>query len=55
MARRGSAAAERQALIRSGLDGLAAYHAGGLKPEDIANLIRFAQAVGVAVIAGGVY
>ena len=44
-----------QALIRSGLDGLAAYHAGGLKSEDIANLIRFAQAVGVAVIAGGVY
>jgi hypothetical protein len=44
-----------QALIRTGLDGLAAYHAGGLKPEDVANLIRFAQAVGVAVIAGGVY
>jgi hypothetical protein len=43
-----------QAVIRSGLDGLAAYHAGGLKAEDVANIIRFAQALGVGVIAGKV-
>jgi len=36
-------AEERSVLISHGLDGLAAYYEGGLKPEDIANIMRAAQ------------
>lgn len=43
-----------QALIGSGLAGLVAYHEGGLTSEDIANVIRFVQAVAVGVLAGRV-
>jgi len=43
-----------QAVINSGLAGLVAYHEGGLTSEDIANVIRFVQAVAVGVLAGRV-
>jgi hypothetical protein len=43
-----------ESLIRSGLSGLAAYHEGGLTSDDVANVIRFAQAVAVGVVAGRV-
>lgn len=43
-----------QAVIASGLAGLVAYHEGGLTSEDIANVIRFVQAVAVGVLAGRV-
>jgi hypothetical protein len=46
---------EYQALIQNGLAGLVAYHDGGLTSQDVANLINFAQAIGVGVIAGRVY
>jgi hypothetical protein len=42
-----------EALIGRGLEGLAAYHRGGITPQEIANLIHAAQAVAVGVIAGG--
>jgi hypothetical protein len=45
---------EYQALIQSGVAGLVAYHDGGLTAQDVANVINFAQAVGVGVIAGRV-
>jgi hypothetical protein len=41
-----------EALIQSGLGGEESYEKGGLTAEDIANIIRFAQAVTVGVIAG---
>jgi len=40
-----------QALIASGLDGLVAYHAGGVTKEDIANIIRLAQSIALYLIA----
>ncbi|BBK43494.1 hypothetical protein STVA_35140 [Allostella vacuolata] len=40
-----------QAVIASGLDGLAAYHQGGVTDEDIANLIRLAQGIALFIIA----
>lgn len=40
-----------QALVASGLDGLVAYHEGGITDEDIANLIRLAQGVALFIIA----
>jgi hypothetical protein len=43
---------DREMLISHGLDGLAAYHSGGLKPEDIANFFRAAQSIAIGVIAG---
>jgi len=43
---------EREVLVGYGLDGLAAYHAGGLKPEQIANFFRAAQTIALGVIAG---
>jgi hypothetical protein len=45
---------ERAMLLSHGLDGLAAYHAGGLKPEEIANFFRAAQAAATAALAGSV-
>jgi hypothetical protein len=45
---------ERSVLISHGLQGLAAYHAGGIKPEDIANMMRAAQTAASAVIAARV-
>lgn len=43
---------ERELLVRYGLDGLAAYHAGGLRPEQIANFFRAAQTIALGVLAG---
>lgn len=43
---------EREVLVGYGLDGLAAYHAGGLTPEQIANFFRAAQTIALGVIAG---
>ena len=45
---------EREMLVSHGLEGLAAYHAGGLKPEEIANFFRAAQSIAVGVLAGRV-
>ena len=47
-------AQEHEALISRGLQGLDAYHEGGIKPETIANFIRAVQAVGLGVIGAGV-
>jgi hypothetical protein len=44
--------AAHQALIKSGLDGLVAYHQSGFTEEDAANIIRIGQTVALAVIAG---
>lgn len=41
-----------EALIGRGLEGLAAYHRGGVTQEEIANFIRAAQAIAVGVIGG---
>jgi DNA repair exonuclease SbcCD ATPase subunit len=43
---------EREVLVGYGLDGLAAYHEGGLRPEQIANFFRAVQAIAVGVLAG---
>jgi len=43
---------EREMLVAHGLDGLVAYHSGGLKPEEIANFFRAAQSIAVGVLAG---
>jgi hypothetical protein len=43
---------EREVLVGYGLDGLAAYHAGGLRPEQIANFFRAVQTIALGVIAG---
>jgi hypothetical protein len=43
---------EREVLVGYGLNGLAAYHAGGLRPEQIANFFRAAQTIALGVIAG---
>jgi hypothetical protein len=45
---------ENAVLLRHGLDGLARYYEGGLKPAEIANLLRAAQAIALAVIAARV-
>lgn len=40
-----------QALIRRGIEGLSAYHAGGFTKEDAARIIQLAQSVALGVIA----
>lgn len=45
---------DREMLVSHGLDGLAAYYAGGIKPEQIANFFRAAEAAATAVLAGRV-
>ena len=47
-------AREREAVIGRGLEGLVAYHSGGLTAEDVANLLRAAQTAGLAAIGAGV-
>ncbi len=47
-------ASEHEALISRGLQGLSTYYEGGVKPEMIANLLRAAQSVALAVIGAGV-
>jgi hypothetical protein len=47
-------AQEHEALISRGLQGLAAYHEGGITPETVANFLRAAQAVALGVIGAGV-
>jgi hypothetical protein len=42
----------REMLVRHGLQGLATYHAGGLKPEEIANFFRAAQSIAIGILAG---
>jgi hypothetical protein len=44
---------EREAVISRGLEGLVAFHRGGISKEDVANIMRLAQAVGIFAIAGG--
>ncbi len=46
---------EREAAISRGLDGLLVFHQGGINENDVRNIIAIAQAIGVFVIAGGVY
>ena len=43
-----------QAVIRSGISGLVAYHKAGWSDEDTANVLRTAQTIALAVISGGV-
>ena len=43
---------ERELLVSYGLDGLVAYHAGGIRPEQIANFFRAAQTIALGVMAG---
>lgn len=47
-------AREHELLIASALKGLDLFEQGGIKSEDVANLIRAAQAAATAVIAGRV-
>jgi len=47
-------AREHEYLIASALKGLDLFEQGGIKSEDVANLIRAAQAAATAVIAGRV-
>lgn len=48
------AIAQHQALLSRGLEGLAVYHAGGMKPEQVADLLHKAvQLILLGVIAGG--
>jgi hypothetical protein len=51
LARADIALREREAVIVRGLDGLVAFHEGGIDAEDVANLIRVAQAIGIFAIA----
>jgi hypothetical protein len=48
-------AREHEALIGRGLEGLLVYHDNGITPEMIANLLRAAQGVALAVIGAGVW
>lgn len=41
-----------EAVIQSGIAGEEGFEKGGLTAEDVANIIRFAQAVAVSVVAG---
>jgi hypothetical protein len=43
---------EREAVIVRGLEGLVAFHEGGIDADDLRNLIGVAQAVGIFAIAG---
>lgn len=43
---------EREAVILRALQSLKRYHEGGITAEEIANLIRAAEAAGIGVIAG---
>ena len=42
---------EREAVILRGLDGLVAFHQGGIDADDVRNLIMIAQAFGIIAIA----
>lgn len=42
----------RAQLISHGLEGIATYEAGGITPDDLANVFRAAQTIASAVIAG---
>ncbi|HXO39144.1 MAG TPA: hypothetical protein VN872_10925 [Candidatus Acidoferrum sp.] len=45
---------ENEVLLHAGITGLATYEAGGIKPEDVANIIHTAQALATAAIAARV-
>jgi hypothetical protein len=47
-------AQEHEVLLSSGITGLATYEAGGIKPEDVANIIHTAQTLATAAIAARV-
>ena len=40
-----------QAMIKSGVDALVAYHKGGLKRDDLANFFRLAQSIALIIIS----
>jgi hypothetical protein len=45
---------EQEVLLHSGITGLATYEAGGIKPQDVANIVSMAQALAQAAIAARV-
>jgi hypothetical protein len=47
-------AEERAAVVSRGLEGLVAYHGGGLTAEDVANFLRAAQTAALGAVAIGV-
>ncbi len=51
LARADVALREREAVIGRGLEGLVAFHEGGIDADDVRNLIGVAQAVGIFAIA----
>ena len=44
---------EREAVIGRGLEGLVAFHAGGITSEDLGRILGIAQTIGIFIIAGG--
>lgn len=44
---------EREAVVGRGLEGLVAFHTGGITSEDLGRIIGIAQTIGIFVIAGG--
>ena len=44
--------AEREAVIGRGLEGLVAFHQGGINQDDVGNVIGIAQAAGLLVLGG---
>jgi hypothetical protein len=47
-------AQDQEVLLHSGITGLAIYEAGGIKPQDVANIIHTAQTLATAAIAARV-
>jgi len=47
-------AQDQEVLLHSGITGLAIYEAGGIKPQDVANVISMAQGLAQAAIAARV-
>jgi hypothetical protein len=45
---------EHEVLLSGGISGLAAFEGGGIKPQDVANIVTAAQAVATAAIAARV-
>jgi hypothetical protein len=45
---------EREVFVLRGLESLNAYHQGGIRPDEVANLLRAAEAAGIGVIGAGV-
>ena len=47
-------AREHEILLSGGITGLATFEAGGVKPQDVANIISMAQALATGAIAARV-